>query len=766
MIIYMYFEIESNIYFDLGEVEFKNPNEKLENRLRLLCCVTVYNESQEELFMTLKGIFENMDSFLDQGISTYDIAVCVVFDGILKLNPSMQNYFKSLDSEMDSHGTSIESKMEEINRGAEVYLKEAGENKIKFITRKKEIDNKNYLPPEIPKKTSVCYQVQLTNDDFDCQLRHKIKLNVFFNVKITNKGKLSSHLWFFQGFCKFLQPQYCALIDCGTKPDKKGLFNFFRVLEADEKVGGLCGYMGVRYERKPAAPVSNEKRTPKQKIIDFLRAIKNVNLESVLDKIETIFDIQKAQEFEYCFAHIFDKAFESTFGFIAVLPGAWSAYRWDALSEDNLLEREYLQTVLDPNFLPQSLKQANKLLAEDRLLCLAIFTKRNKDYVLKYVPDAEANTDLLNTIPDLILQRKRWINGTWYALDYVLQYQNQIRFSAHSEWRKMFFHLLLGYSKLGMISTYFLMSAFLITYRILMFEFFGSKRFIEDDSASLAGFFFYIFIALLELVIFLCLMFKPNDKAVTILFRLLAHLLGALSLFSFILLLVLLGTEVFGNPTGYFGDQNLMRALSIANVICYLLIALMNPERIWTLIKCSADYIYYTPTYLHIMIIYAFCRIDDLSWGTKGADSSEHSGNEQKFYLEKVEFVGAWIFSNAIVTYVVTVLISSQQNKYYFMTALITFTTGLLMIKTFFAIIYQFVFVNWIDKSSIASAFERKKQFYKEQTTQIEKYINNIIDQAAIPNFQVKNQIDFGISNGPEYNGNIENDMRASFLRN
>jgi chitin synthase len=33
------------------------------------------------------------------------------------------------------------------------------------------------------------------------------------------------------------------------------------------------------------------------------------------------------------------------------------------------------------------------------------------------------------------------------------------------------------------------------------------------------------------------------------------------------------------------------------------------------------SYLFFTPTYINILSIFAFCRIDDLSWGTKGLDS-------------------------------------------------------------------------------------------------------------------------------------------------
>jgi len=43
-------------------------------------------------------------------------------------------------------------------------------------------------------------------------------------------------------------------------------------------------------------------------------------------------DVRKAQLFEYNIAHMLDKNFESFFNFSHVLPGAWSVYRYKALS--------------------------------------------------------------------------------------------------------------------------------------------------------------------------------------------------------------------------------------------------------------------------------------------------------------------------------------------------------------------------------------------------------------------------------------------------
>lgn len=56
-----------------------------------------------------------------------------------------------------------------------------------------------------------------------------------------------------------------------------------------------------------------------------------------------IFDIQRAQQLEYHFAHLIDKPFESMFKFIHVLPGAFSGYRMAALRPENEPESKLLR---------------------------------------------------------------------------------------------------------------------------------------------------------------------------------------------------------------------------------------------------------------------------------------------------------------------------------------------------------------------------------------------------------------------------------------
>lgn len=56
-------------------------------------------------------------------------------------------------------------------------------------------------------------------------------MNLFFCIKYKNAGKLSSHNWFFNGFCKELNPKHVILLDVGLKPSGQSIFNMYKHLK-------------------------------------------------------------------------------------------------------------------------------------------------------------------------------------------------------------------------------------------------------------------------------------------------------------------------------------------------------------------------------------------------------------------------------------------------------------------------------------------------------------------------------------------------------
>jgi chitin synthase len=36
-------------------------------------------------------------------------------------------------------------------------------------------------------------------------------------------------------------------MDCGLVPDEKAIFNMYLALETDINIGGVCGFMGIKF---------------------------------------------------------------------------------------------------------------------------------------------------------------------------------------------------------------------------------------------------------------------------------------------------------------------------------------------------------------------------------------------------------------------------------------------------------------------------------------------------------------------------------------
>lgn len=79
---------------------------------------------------------------------------------------------------------------------------------------------------------------------------------------------------------------------------------------------------------------------------------------------------------EWKTAHLLNKPIESLCGYLTVLPGAFSAFRWKAVEGDPL--RAYFMGLYAQSDL--NAFESNMFLAEDRILCLEIVAKENCAY--------------------------------------------------------------------------------------------------------------------------------------------------------------------------------------------------------------------------------------------------------------------------------------------------------------------------------------------------------------------------------------------------
>lgn len=207
-------------------------------------------------------------------------------------------------------------------------------------------------------------QVSLDSDlKFKGAEKGIVPCQMIFCLKEKNAKKLNSHRWCFNAFGKALNPNVCILLDVGTKPGSTSLYHLWKAFDTDSNVAGACGE---------------------------IKAMKGKYGSNLLNPLVA------SQNFEYKMSNILDKPLESVFGYITVLPGALSAYRYHALQNDETghgpLSQYFKGEVLHGQH--ADVFTANMYLAEDRILCWELVAKRGERWVLKYVKNCTGETDV------------------------------------------------------------------------------------------------------------------------------------------------------------------------------------------------------------------------------------------------------------------------------------------------------------------------------------------------------------------------------------
>lgn len=302
----------------------------------LFICVTMYNEGEIEFTRTMHGIMRNIAHFCSRTKSrTWGK------DGWQKIVVCV-----IADGRQKVHPRTL-------NALAAMGVYQDGI--AKNVVNQKEVTAHVYE-----------YTTQVSLDEslkFKGAEKGIVPCQMIFCLKEKNKKKLNSHRWFFNAFGRALLPNVCVLLDVGTKPDSKALYHLWKAFDQDSNVAGAAGE---------------------------IKADKGKGWMGLLNPLVA------SQNFEYKMSNILDKPLESVFGYITVLPGALSAYRYHALQNDpsghGPLSQYFKGETLHGR--DADVFTANMYLAEDRILCWELVAKRGEQWVLKFVKSAYGETDV------------------------------------------------------------------------------------------------------------------------------------------------------------------------------------------------------------------------------------------------------------------------------------------------------------------------------------------------------------------------------------
>lgn len=140
-----------------------------------------------------------------------------------------------------------------------------------------------------------------------------------------------------------------------------------------------------------------------------------------------------------------------------------------------------------------------------------------------------------------------------------------------------------------------------------------------------------------------------------------------------------------------------MRWILVGSLVIYLvpitayILLFGNVSILFQIALGGLSFLFYGPTYLNILNIYSLCRIDDISWGTKGLDtaSSANSAVKGSWKLIKFVHVAKYVIWNIILSVILLTLGSSYSPRF-FVTIIMIAMIGISMSgKVLIAVLYM-----------------------------------------------------------------------------
>lgn len=431
-----------------------------------------------------------------------------------------------------------------------------------------------------------------------------VPVQMMFCLKSKNAKKINSHRWLFNAFGRIIQPEICVLLDAGTRPGHKSIYYLWEAFYNNKNLGGACG-----------------------------------EIHAMLDGGKKLLNpLVATQNFEYKMSNILDKPLESAFGYVSVLPGAFSAYRFRAIQGRPLDQYFHGDGTLAKRLGPKGVEgmnifTKNMFLAEDRILCFELVAKAGDCWTLTYVKPSKAETDVPEGAAEFISQRRRWLNGSTAASVYSLFHFFRIWKSRHNPIRMFFFHIQGIYNLFSFIFSWFALANFWLTFSVVIDLLPANQEFIfgtvtEDINTLLK----FLYLGTLVLQFVLALGNRPKGSRVLyivsmVIFAILTIYLMFCSIFLTVKAFSSINTandHTVGDYLKTFlsGSNGVLIAALLATYGLYFAASILYLD-FWHMITSFLPYTLMMASYINVLTVYAFCNTHDVSWGTKGSDKAE-----------------------------------------------------------------------------------------------------------------------------------------------
>ncbi|XP_076671619.1 hyaluronan synthase-like protein kkv isoform X1 [Andrena cerasifolii] len=315
-------------------------------------------------------------------------------------------------------------------------------------------------------------------------------------------------------------------------------------------------------------------------LVDLMK--KNKNLGAACGRIHPVGSGPMVwyQMFEYAIGHWLQKATEHMIGCVLCSPGCFSLFRGKALMDDNVMKKYTTRSDEARHYVQYDQ-------GEDRWLCTLLL---QRGYRVEYSAASDAYTHAPEGFNEFYNQRRRWVPSTIAnIMDLLMDAKRTIKINDNISLPYISYQILLmGGTILGP-GTIFLMlvGAFVAAFKI-------------DNWTS----FYYNIIPILLFMI-ICFTCKSSIQVV------MALLLS--TVYGLIMIAVIVGIAISIVQDGVLSPSAMFLMLLIGQMV---ITGLLHSVEILCLMH-SVMYFVTVPSMYVLLIIYAVCNLNDITWGTR-----------------------------------------------------------------------------------------------------------------------------------------------------